>query len=112
MRRILADIEVAPTIMSVEEELLFVARIMALSDEALVAEADSLLAILDRLQESHTGGAVFEVSEETRPKFIAFADRLRILSSLMDSPHGAEVLRQIADDLSVVFPDQYKERSK
>lgn len=85
----------APTIMSLDEELLFVRQLASTSDEVLIGNFDALSGILDILYDSHTGGGIFDVTEDTVGELQTFARQLRRLATQSEARH-AQMLNSIA----------------
>jgi hypothetical protein len=63
-----------PTIMSAEQELELLQRLIACDERSLINEPGLLLEILSIIDESHSGGAFFEVNDNNYPSFVAGAD--------------------------------------
>lgn len=109
LKEILRDIQAASTIMNLQQEMEFMDRIGHISNDELLSDFESLAGILDRLQESHTGGGIFEVTDADHVHFKEFANRLRRLGDKSESPKIADSLRAFADDLEVRFPASAEE---
>jgi hypothetical protein len=105
LQSIASDVGLLPTIMSINQELTVMEDLMCLSDRDLSADLRTLDLILERLYESHTGGAIFEVNESNRPAIQVFARRLRALQLQNGEREYTGMLCSLADALDAAFPD-------
>ncbi len=81
-----------PTIMSATQELDILQRLRHCDDEASIGGLDLLPEILSVIEESHSGGAIFEVNDSNYSLFLAAADWLERLSNqCLRSQHRAMI---------------------
>ena len=113
LQDILDSINNAPTLMRLEKEFEFIRKLEKFSDESFISNFCVFEGILDRLFESHTGSAYFEVTENNFPFLEKFAKRLRNLAdSLSESQEiqgrkqCKEFLLSIADALEIRYENE------
>jgi hypothetical protein len=92
-----------PTIMSLKDELAIIAQLLQLSPDEVMSNYDKFTSVLDRVHESHTGGAVFEVNRDNMFDLEVFAKWLRELASRVESDSQRAYLISTASDLTAPF---------
>lgn len=95
------DIMNAPTMMTVDEELVFFHRLMELSIQDINDNRSAFTKILDRLYESHTQG-FFDVNPMNKPLFLKAADWLEsIATNFAKNPKRVAALQSFAEHFRI-----------
>lgn len=99
---ILQQAQSLPTIMSLDEELLIIQSLYDIPTALLLREFDLLRQTLDIIYESHTGGGIFEVTDDSYDLLSRFSQKLRTLAGLVPTQQS-EYLLSIALALEARF---------
>ncbi|QVL49151.1 MAG: hypothetical protein KFB96_01025 [Thiocapsa sp.] len=100
---ILVSLHSMPTIMSVTQELEILQRLRGCDDQALISRLDLLQEILSVIEESHSGGGIFEVNDSNYAQFVAAADWLERLSKQHRPSQHRAMISGVATTLRTRF---------
>ncbi|WP_369943907.1 hypothetical protein [Xanthomonas medicagonis] len=85
-----------PTIMDLDDEIRLIENLTMIGPREIAGHQDEFRCVVLKLQESHQGGGVFEVTEENYPVFEGFCDWLQSLQ-----PHLEFDVSCLCDGLNV-----------
>lgn len=103
LQDLLRTVEGWPTILSAEQELALLAALQGIGEESLLNHFDDFSRLLSRLEESHAGSTIFEVSAANRPAFDAGAQWISRLARPPLAEKDQELLHCVAQTLRVRF---------
>lgn len=80
MQIILNNINLAPTLMSVDQEIEYINKLRQLKNDHIAQDINTFISILERLCESHSLDGYLEVTQENKSTFLGLADWLNELA--------------------------------
>lgn len=103
LRSLTQKVDSWPTILSAKQELELITGLRKIENNVLLDQFSQLCHILERLGESHAGGAIFEVSDLNRDEFDAGANWIESLAKQPLPKEHQAFLHSIADTLRTRF---------
>jgi hypothetical protein len=93
-----------PTLLTAEQEIHLINRLRTFDEGLLIDHFEKLSIILSKLEESHAGGAIFEVTELNRPLFDTGASWIESLAKPQLPERSKEFLKTVSETLRTRFP--------
>jgi hypothetical protein len=93
-----------PTILTAEQEFALLEALRSIGDEALLSQFGDFSLLLARLDDSHAGGGIFEVTDLNRDAFDAGANWIESLARAPLPDRDQGFIRSVAETLRTRFP--------